>query len=322
MRKGTEASSIPPTMNTTIKLGVPDLVTNSYFPALAALGLGCFEAHGLKVEIELVYPHTMDALRDGDIHLAADCAHAVPESFPEWRGARLLMALARGMYWLLVVRADLNLRPGDVHSLAGTRIGAAPGVDCVLVQLLRDSGVDPDQCGIRIGPVPAGDGRGVSFGVAAAHALEAGEIDGFWANAMGAQTAVESGVGVIVLDVRRGMGPARARDYTFSALIASERSMRDNPAMAEAAVRAVCDAQRALRANPELASKVGRTLFPEPQASMIADIVRRDVVFYRPDISEESFRGVARFAKQAGLVAGDAEYRDVVATRFRQLWHS
>ena len=40
--KDTEASSMQPTMNTTIKLGVPDLVTNSYFPALAALGLGCF----------------------------------------------------------------------------------------------------------------------------------------------------------------------------------------------------------------------------------------------------------------------------------------
>ena len=150
------------TMNTTIKLGVPDLVTNSYFPALAALGLGCFEKHGLKVEIELIYPQTMDALRDGDVHLAADCAHAVPESFPEWRGARLLMSLARGMYWLLVVRADLNLRPGDLRSLAGTRIGAAPGVDCVLVQLLRDSGVDPDRCGIRIGPGTGGASRSES----------------------------------------------------------------------------------------------------------------------------------------------------------------
>ena len=38
MRKDTEASSIQSTMNTTITLGVPDLVTNSYIPALAALG--------------------------------------------------------------------------------------------------------------------------------------------------------------------------------------------------------------------------------------------------------------------------------------------
>ena len=55
---------------------------------------------------------------------------------------------------------------------------------------------------------------------------------------------------------------------------------------------------------------------------MIAEIVRRDLAFYHPEITEESFRGVTRFAKQAGLVAGDAEYRDVVATRFRHLWHS
>ena len=69
-------------MHATIKLGVPDLVTNSYFPALAALGLGWFEAHGLKVEVELIYPQTMDALRDGDIHLAADARMRCRRAFP------------------------------------------------------------------------------------------------------------------------------------------------------------------------------------------------------------------------------------------------
>ena len=47
--------------------------------------------------------------------------------------------------------------------------------------------------------------RDVSFGVFAARALESGEIDGFWANAMGAETAVSRGVGRVLIDVRRGV---------------------------------------------------------------------------------------------------------------------
>ncbi len=48
---------------------------------------------------------------------------------------------------------------------------------------------------------------GTNFGLAAAEALERGEIDGFWANGMGAEIAVTRKIGTIVLDVRRGDGP-------------------------------------------------------------------------------------------------------------------
>jgi hypothetical protein len=58
--------------------------------------------------------------------------------------------------------------------------------------------------GVRIVGVPGASEPGVSFGVAAAKALEDGELDGFWANAMGAENAVRGGVGKVVLDVRRG----------------------------------------------------------------------------------------------------------------------
>ena len=47
-----------------MKIGVPDLVTNSYFPAIAGVELGCFRNEGLDIDIELIYPQTMDALRD------------------------------------------------------------------------------------------------------------------------------------------------------------------------------------------------------------------------------------------------------------------
>ena len=54
-------------------------------------------------------------------------------------------------------------------------------------------------------PVPIG--AGLSFGVTAAKALEDGKIDGSWADAMGAEVAVRSGIGALVIDARRGDGP-------------------------------------------------------------------------------------------------------------------
>ena len=305
---------------THMKLGVPDLVTNSYFPAIAAVELGYFRNEGLDVDIELIYPQTMDALRDGEVDLAADCAHAVLETFPGWRGARLLMALAQGMYWQLIMSRNLNIAPGDLRSLQGRRIGAGPGVDLVLIHLLREAGIEPRQHDIHISPVPGSDTPGASFGVTAAQALEAGEIDGFWANAMGAETAIRSGLGAVILDVRRGIGPSRARHYTFSALVGAERSIRDQPQIMESAVRAVCNAQRALRKEPTLARQVGERLFPLTQAEMIAEVVRRDIDFYDPEISAESVLGVNSFARAMGLPSEDAPYDNVVATGFTSLW--
>lgn len=305
-----------------MKLGVPDLVTNSYFPALAAVELGFFAQEGLDVSVELIYPQTMDALRDGEIELAADCAHATLEAFPRWQGAKLLMALSQQTYWLLIMRTALNIEPGDLQALKGRRIGAGPGVDLVLRHLLQEGGVDPDREGIQIGPVPGGDAPGASFGVTAAHALESGEIDGFWANGMGAQTAVRAGVGSVVLDVRRGIGPQPARHYTFSALVTSDKVIQSNPDDVAGAVRAVCRAQRALRVEPELAAKVGRHLFPSPQAEMIADIVSSDVAFYSAAISQEAVQGVNDFANAVGLPTAALSFEEVVATEFASIWTS
>jgi len=50
-----------------MKLAVPDMISNSYFPAIAAIELGCFKQEGLDVELELIFPvdKSYAALRDG-----------------------------------------------------------------------------------------------------------------------------------------------------------------------------------------------------------------------------------------------------------------
>lgn len=305
-----------------MKLAVPDLITNSYFPAIAAVDLGCCQAEGLDLTLEHIFPvpKAMAALRDGQLDFVAGAAHATLTAFPAWQGAKLLVALAQGMYWLLVLRSDLAVRRGDIHAIKGLRIGAAPGVDLGLRRLLAAAGIDPDRDGVQIGPVPGTGQPGVSFGVTAAQALADGHMDGFWANAMGAETAVRRGVGRIVLDVRRGDGPPAARDYTFAVLVTTDRMIAHAPEAVAAAVRAIVHTQHTLKAHPERAREVGERLFPPAEAAMIAEVIRRDLPFYDPIISAESVSRLNQFAQDLALLPSPVPYEQVVATRFRHLW--
>ena len=174
---------------------------------------------------------------------------------------------------------------------------------------------------MTICPVPAAFlGETKNFGVAAAKALQAGAIDGFWANGMGAEVAVRSGAGTIVIDARRGDGPPQAIHYTMPALITSDAVIDRNPDAVAAAVRALVKTQNALKANVSLATKVGRKLFPESEAALIADVVSRDLPFYDPAISREFVAGMTDFQRHMGLLSGDVLYEDVVATRFSPYW--
>src|SRR5437868_10781683 len=104
-----------------MKLAVPDLISNSYFPAVAAVELGFFREEGLDIELELVFPvdKAYRALRDGAVDFVGGSAHSALAAFPEWEGVKLLCAQAQGMYWFLVMLADLGAGRGDVGIVRG-----------------------------------------------------------------------------------------------------------------------------------------------------------------------------------------------------------
>jgi NitT/TauT family transport system substrate-binding protein len=304
-----------------MKIATPDLVTNSYFPALAAEELGLYREEGIDAHVELLPSlEAVSALRDGAVDFVAGGAHTTLLAFPGWRGARVVVALSQGTPWLLVLRADLPARRGNVGAVKGLRIGAAPGPDRAFLRLLHEAGLDPARDGITIAPVPGALAAGASFGVVAALALERGLVDGFWANALGSETAVRRGVGKIVVDVRRGDGPPGAGHYTFAGLSTTEALIAREPERVAAAVRAIVRAQALLKADPARAAEVGRRRFPPAAAELIAAIVERDLPFYDPVISEASVAAMNRFAQAIGLLAGPVAYDEVVATRFRGLW--
>lgn len=302
-------------------IATPDLVTNSYFPALAAEELGVYRKEGLDAHVELLPSlDAVNALRDGAVQFVAGGAHTMLLAFPQWRGAKLVVALSQGTPWLLVLRADLPARRGDIAAVKGLRIGAAPGPDRAFQQLLHEAGIDPARDGMTIAPVPGGTAPGASFGVVAADALERRLVDGFWANGLGSETAVRRGVGKIIADVRRGDGPPDAGKYTLAALSTTDELIAREPERVAAAVRAIVQTQRMLRDNPALATEVGRRRFPPAPAEIIAAVVERDLPFYDPVISEATVTTMNRFAHEIGILTAPVAYDDVVSSRFRDLW--
>ena len=305
-----------------MKLAVPDMISNSYFPAEAAIELGFFRAEGLDVTLEMIFPvdKAYIALRDGAVDFVGGSAHSALAAFPQWDGVKLICAQAQGMYWFLVMHKDFAVQRGDINAVKGKSIGAAPWVDMGLRRLLIAAGIDLARDGVTIAPVPGASGAGVNFGLTAARALEDRKIDGFWANGMGAEVAVRRGIGDVVLDVRRGDGPKGCFDYTMASIATTDRLIEKSPEVAAAAVRAMVKTQNALKKDVARAAEVGRKLFPPEQAELIVELIRRDLPYYDATISESFVAGMNQFARELGLLIGDAPYEKVVATRFRELW--
>lgn len=304
-----------------MRIAAVDLVSNTCFPALAADELGFFKDQGLDVQIELIpMLGATKALRDGTVDaMIAGSVHDVLTEFPGWKGVKLSVALSQGTPWLLTVRADLEARRGDFEALRGLRLTAAVGPDLAFKQMLRSAGLDPER-DLEIVALPRARGRHVSFGVFAAEALQAGSIDGFWANAMGAETAVANGIGKVHVDVRRGDDPGEVRFFTFAGLVTTDDFIAREPEETDAAVRAIVKAQKALRADPALAREVGGRKFAPESAALIATVIERDARFYDPVISEAAIQRLNAFAQSVGHLSGPVPYEQVVATRCRRLW--
>jgi NitT/TauT family transport system substrate-binding protein len=305
-----------------MKLAVPDMISNSYFPAIAAIELGCFKQEGLDVSLELIFPvdRSYAALRDGTVDFVGGSAHSALAAFPQWQGAKLLCAQGQGMYWFLVMHKDLGAKRGDLDVVKGRSIGAAPWVEMGLRRLLIEAGIDLTRDGVKIAPVPGAQGAGVNFGVTAAKALEERKIDGFWANGMGTEVAVRRGVGTVVLDVRRGDGPKPCFNYTMASIATSDRLIERSPETAAAAVRAMVKTHAALKVNVALATEIGRKLFPPSEAELIAELIRRDLPYYDASISKDFVAGMNQFSRDVGNLKGDVPYESVVATQYSHLW--
>ena len=301
-----------------LKIAVPDLISNSYFPAVATVELGLLAEKGLDSKIDLIFPvsKAYAALREGVVDCVAGSAHSALSAFPEWRGMKLLCAQAQGMYWFLVMRSDLDPARGDISVVKGRIIGAAPWVDLGFKRLLVAAGINEERDGVTIAPVPNTGESSTNFGLMAAKALQERLIDGFWANGMGAAVAVESGAGKIVLDVRRGDGPKECFNYTMASVAVTDAFLAKRRDDARKIVEAIDATHLALTKNVTLAEKVGRKVFPPNEARLIVALIERDLPYYSSEISTDFVSGMNAFARDVGILRGTPSYQDVVAERF------
>lgn len=290
----------------TLRFAIPDLISPSYFPLIAAVQLGHVTEHtGQDASLELSFPVTtmFERLRDGELDHVGGAAHAALHAFPDWEGCSMLGALSQGMYWFLVVRSDLGTpAPGDMECVRGLRIGAAPGPVDGLRHVLRSVGIDPDR-DVTIGPVRPAEGAGASFGVSAARALADDAIDAFWANGMGAELAVRAGTGTVVLDARRGPRPAATTGFTFPALVTTSRRLHERREETLGVLAALRVAQAELRSDPEIAARAVEGLFPAMEAGLIAELIRRDREFYDAGVDDATFLEMHGAAHAAGLAS-------------------
>ncbi len=240
--------------------------------------------------MELISPlaDCINALRDGTVHFVGASAHAPLLSFPEWTGAKLLCAQSQGTYWLLIMRKDLGITRGDIAALKGRRIAAVPFVGAALKRILLTANIDPVRDDIEIMMPEAASRPGTNFGVAAAQALREGTVDGFFANGMGAELAVRDGIGNVVLDIRRGIGPKESFHYTFPAIATTDALIAQVPDVAAKVIRAIETTQAALKKDIALAAMVGAKLFPPREAALIAGVVDARPALLRTD----DFRGI------------------------------
>ncbi|MBM3488422.1 MAG: ABC transporter substrate-binding protein [Alphaproteobacteria bacterium] len=305
-----------------MKIAIADLVSNSYFPATAAVELGYFKAEGLDMTLEHIFPvgAMYKALRDGRVDFVAGSAIGIPIAFPDFEGAKMLSAMTQGCYWALVMRSELGAKRGDLVAVKGRRIGAAPLVELALKRLIREAGIDADRDKVEIGPIPGPIPPGASFGVTAVKALQAGTIDGLWANCMAAEVAVRSGTGTLVLDVRRGDGPKAAFHYTMPVLVTTEKLLAERPDVARRATRAMVATVRAIKADIGKVAEVGRRLFTADETEKLTAVISRDLPYYDPRLGEDFVRDMNRFACDVGLSRTMRGYQELVATEMAPLW--
>ena len=86
-------------------------------------------------------------------------------------------------------------------------------------------------------------------------------------------------------------------------------------------MRAIVKAQRALEADPSLATGVAERLFPPDEVPRIAGLIARDAPFYDATVTPEAIEGLNKVARAGGLISAPVAYEALVATQFRELWN-
>jgi ABC-type nitrate/sulfonate/bicarbonate transport system substrate-binding protein len=219
------------------------------------------------------------------------------------------------------LRKDIDIPRGDLKALKGLRIASSFAFPrTALRHMLREAGLDMDHDEVLI--VDSPPSKGESHSRDGINALQDNVADGFWGNGMRLALAEKAGLAKLHLDLRRGDGPPGARYYNFPALTMTDLMLEKEPAVAAAAVRAIAATQKALKANPSLATKVGNELFPGEETDVISGLISRDAPYYDAAITPEAIDGLNRFALANGILEARLTYEEIAAAQLAEHWRA
>ncbi len=269
------------------RMMVADFDPPSYFVATAAVKLGFFKTrHRRRVHCRVwreARSRTASRRSHPFLWRPGFCGNACLSGV---EGCELVAALAQHSYWFMGVRKDIDIRRGDIEALKGLRISSSFAFPrTALRHMLIQAGIDVDHDEVRI--VESLPSKSESHSLDGVKALQENLADGFWGNGMRLAPRREARHCKLHLDLRRGDGPPDARHYNFAALTVTDALIEKEPEVAAAAVRAIVATQKALKADPALAKKVGDELFPGEEADMIPILVGRDAPFYDATITSD-----------------------------------
>src|SRR5437588_776239 len=102
---------------------MPDMISNSYFPAIAAIELGFFKAQGLDVSLEMIFPvdKAYAALRDGAVDFGVNFGRTAGKAIEERK---------IDGFWANGMGAEVAVRRGVGTLVLDVRRGDGPKVCC------------------------------------------------------------------------------------------------------------------------------------------------------------------------------------------------
>ncbi|HEX2171557.1 MAG TPA: ABC transporter substrate-binding protein, partial [Dehalococcoidia bacterium] len=287
------------------------------FPVAVAVDIDEFAQEGLKVTLIDFQGGTevTSAMLGKRIDIAASQAERPMIQYENGQMAKNLMHIQAAQAYAIVVRKDLNLRPGDWQALKGKRLGMTrpgSGTDLTLRALLKLNGIDPDH-----------DVQIIGIGDAAqlVAALEARQLDG----ALGfepilTQVTELTPLADFFIDLRKE-GPEKLRSVAFTTLQANTEYIEANPDVVKGVMRAIARTQKKIRENPSIAVPTGKKHFSTLSDDALLKIATNEAPTYHAPITRPAMQNLLEIQKDAGILKTDVPFDEVtVGPEFQELW--
>lgn len=300
-------------------------VTMSVVPSTSSVVLyvardgGYFERHGLQVDI-VEFTSGAEAERAmvaGAVDMGGGGVGSTLIMANQGIEATNIVLFQDKPIFTLVASNDLDAADGDLEALRGKNIGvSSPGslTDLFLRIALRDAGLNPDT-----------DVTIVATGGLSAHlpALQAGRVDAQMTWEPATVTITHENAGRIFLDLRTNDVPESLQNLLGSSLQATDAwldASDENLEKAKAAARAIAEAGRDIKEDPELMIGVLQQIFPSVPQEQLDEIAQIEAAAYNPVITPEAIAHMNEVYIEAGLINTAVAFEDLVDPRLSAEW--